>query len=95
MRHFVRVSITAAVLLVPVQAIAQNGIVDLPQQYIDTTYPAQSGELTVCASGCTHTNLQTAINAAVPGNTIKVAPSWVHTGTITFRPRPTRTISGL
>ena len=88
MYHLVRASIIAAVLLAPVQAIAQNGIVELPAVYIDTTYPSQTGAtLTVCASGCTHTTLQGAIDAAVPGDTISLAAGSVHTGTVTLKPK--------
>lgn len=87
MRSYVRTLVTVASLLsTPVAALAQNGIVELPAVFIDTTYPSQPGATrTVCASGCTHATLQAAIDNAAPGDTITLAPGSVHSGTITLR----------
>ena len=74
-----------ALVGVSVPAHAQNGSVSLPTSWIDTTYPTQSGTTrTVCSSGCTHSSLQSAIDAAVPGDTISLAPGSVH-GNVTLR----------
>jgi regulation of enolase protein 1 (concanavalin A-like superfamily) len=41
---------------------------------------AQAGTRTVCASGCQYTNLQTAINEAVPGDTILLRAGQTYVG---------------
>jgi len=43
---------------------------------ISITMMAQAATITVCSSGCDYTHIQSAINAAIPGDTIKV-----HSGT--------------
>lgn len=73
------ISATSVLLAVSTPVFAQNGSVSLPTAWVDTTYPTQTGlSRTVCASGCTHTTLQAAIDAAVPGDTILLAPGSVH-----------------
>ena len=73
------VSATCVLLAVSTPVFAQNGSVSLPTAWVDTTYPTQTGlSRTVCASGCTHPTLQAAIDAAVPGDTILLAPGSVH-----------------
>jgi hypothetical protein len=72
-------SIAAALMVVlwgtTQSAFAQYGVVDLPQSYVDTTYPTQTGVVRqVCASGCAFSSLQTAIGAAQRGDTISVDP---------------------
>lgn len=46
----------------------------LPQSIVDVTMPAAPAIITVCSSGCTYKNsqLQAAIDAAVPGTTIQL-----------------------
>ena len=57
----------------------------LPQSTVTTTYSAPTGTTyTVGASGCDYTNLQTAINAASPGDIISVTAGETFTGNFTL-----------
>jgi hypothetical protein len=53
----------------------------LPQSAVDTSYPAMSGRTTTVPAGG---NLQSAINAAVPGDTLLLTPGATYTGSFTL-----------
>ena len=53
--------------------------------------PASAATLTVCASGCAYTNLQPAIDAAVPGDTILLKAGETFVGPFILRAKPAST----
>lgn len=53
--------------------------------------PARAATLTVCASGCTYTDLQSAINAAVPGDTILLRAGQTLVGHYTLKAKGSST----
>lgn len=65
----------------PTNVPPTNGIAELPRAYVDTTMPIQTGAtINVGAGG----NLQTAINNAVPGDTIVLAAGATFKGEFTL-----------
>jgi hypothetical protein len=78
-RYPTRVACTIALTLaMAATAGAQSQDPDLPQVFLDTTYPTQTGAtINVAAGG----NLQAAIDAALPGDTIRLAAGATFTGT--------------
>src|SRR6185369_9011334 len=94
MRHtFVVVACIVAVVLAARPARAQNGTVDLPLVTVDVTYPSQGPNLLkVCPIvGCTFATLQSAIEAAQPGDTILLKAGSVHSGPIRLKYKPNNT----
>ena len=72
--HLVAASLTVACIATRLptnESLAAVAV--LPQSTVDVTMPTAPALITVCSSGCTYKNsqLQTAIDAAVPGTTIQ------------------------
>src|SRR5437764_13262790 len=65
-----------------VPAAHSQNLPSLPQAWVDTSYPAAGGStINVTAGG----NLQNAIDAANPGDTIKIQAGATFTGSFTLR----------
>src|SRR5688572_7314021 len=77
--HLSRMAFTIALTFsLTASAGAQSQDPDLPQVFLDTTYPTQTGAtINVAAGG----DLQAAINAAMPGDTIRLEAGATFTGT--------------
>jgi hypothetical protein len=56
-----------------------------------TAVPASASTLRVCASGCDYSDLQAAIDAAVPGDTIRLRAGETFVGPFVLRAKPTST----
>ncbi|MBK7344222.1 MAG: hypothetical protein IPJ06_14700 [Saprospiraceae bacterium] len=54
----------------------------MPQEWLDGCLPTTPNEITVCAAGCDYTNsqLQQAINQAMPGTTIRLESGATYVG---------------
>jgi hypothetical protein len=69
-------------LLIPSVSRAQTiAVPDLPRLYVDTTMPVQTGQTITVNAGA---NLQTAINNALPGDTLVLQAGATFTGKITL-----------